>query len=134
MVTKSECAWNCQGNCRLCGGSCKVEHDAAVCPEAVRRAVHHSMRGLTVRERNMVGARNFHRHVIEKARGRDVYFSCRAKRRFRDETQAAKKGRQMARRYGVLSRVYYCRYCNGYHLTTKACRSQCESLLATVAA
>ena len=131
MVRKSECAWNCNGKCRLCNGDCKVRHDEGVCADAVRRAVHHSVRGgLPVRMRPMESARDRFRHATEGVRGWEVYRSCKSKQRYQTEDIANKKGKQMSRRYGYEQRPYYCKFCGGYHLTTKGCRCHEEVVAA----
>ena len=43
------------------------------------------------------------------------YNDCRRKIRFKDEHEAAKH----ARKYEKPLRVYYCAYCEGYHLSSR---------------
>lgn len=133
MIRKSECAWNCNGICRLCKGDCKVGCDASVCKDAVRKVVHHSVAGLPVRSRPMESARDRFRHATEGVRGWEVYRSCKSKHRYQTEDIANKEGKQMLRRYGNEQRSYYCRFCGGYHLTTKAYHRHDDELAVSAA-
>ena len=38
----------------------------------------------------------------------------------------------MMRRYGKPLRAYYCRFCGGYHLTSKVTKSEAEQLASAV--
>ena len=45
--------------------------------------------------------------------------TCKSKRRYQSPEIAHKEARQMARRYGKPMGSYYCKFCGGYHLTSK---------------
>lgn len=124
MVEKSKCAYHCKGKCLLCKRECKVELDMSICADAIRRAVHRSMQGLPVRRRPMESAKDRFRAATEGARGWDVYRSCKSKIRYKSDIRAEKEARRMFRRYGEESRIYYCKFCNGYHLATTHGKAQ----------
>ncbi len=44
---------------------------------------------------------------------------CLGKNRYGSRAHAEEAVRQMSRRFGVRYRIYWCRDCAGYHLTTK---------------
>ena len=56
---------------------------------------------------------------MEGSRGWAVYRTCKSKRRYQSPEIAHKEARQMARRYGKPMGSYYCKFCGGYHLTSK---------------
>lgn len=47
-------------------------------------------------------------------RNKTHYRDCKSKRRYQDYNQAAK----FSKKVGL--RVYYCRYCDGYHLSSRS--------------
>lgn len=131
MVRKRECAFLCKGNCRLCKGACSVQHDDMTCKDAIRRAVHHSEKwSIPVRMRPMESAKARFRLATEGSRGWEVYRTCKSKRRYQSPEIAHKEARQMARRYGKPMGSYYCKFCGGYHLTSKARRQNCPELVS----
>ena len=134
MVRKSECAYLCNGKCLLCKGECAIRHGDMVCADGVRRAIHHSMAGLPVRCRPFMGARGRHYAAIAHASGGEVYNTCTSKRRYHTDDRATKESRRMMRRYGKPLRSYYCRFCGGYHLTSKVTKSEAEQLARFVSA
>ena len=119
MVQKKDCAYLCSGNCLFCKGKCKALSDHSTCRLAVRRAIHHDMRGLTVRERLMESAHDRFRCATEGVRGYLVYRSCGSKRRYKTAVDANKGAKRIMRRFGSRLRAYYCRFCHGYHLTSQ---------------
>jgi hypothetical protein len=44
---------------------------------------------------------------------------CLGKNRYGSLAHAQEAARQLSRRFGVRYRIYWCRECAGYHLTTK---------------
>ena len=134
MVRKSECAYLCKGKCLLCKGACSIRHDDMVCADGVRRAVHHSMAGLPVRCRPQTGAKSRHYLAFANATGGEIYNTCTSKRRYRTDDRAIKMSRRMMRRYGKPLRSYYCRFCGGYHLSSRVTDSEAAQLLRFVRA
>ena len=128
MVRKHECAYLCNGKCLLCKGDCHVQHQDMTCPEAVRRAAHSysHIAGHPPKSYDLWTAKGRFDAAAEGERGFVVYRSCKSKRRFNSESVASKRAKEMTRRFGEKQRAYYCKFCNGYHLTTK-CREELEA-------
>jgi len=124
VVRKGLCAFLRQnGDCLVRRGPCVQQHDYAVCKDAVRRVVHvvrYSARKMP--EADLMSAKGRFRRQTRDARGADVYWSCKRKGRYPNENEARRAARKMALRYGQDMFHYYCKYCDGYHLTRKGRR------------
>lgn len=127
-VRKSLCAFlRSDGFCFVRRGPCDQKHDYAICRDAVRRVVH--IAGHVPKKMpsfDLSTAKKRFRHHTEDARGADVYWSCKRKDRYPNENDARRATRKMALRYGQTMYHYYCKYCEGYHLTKKAPRAKKE--------
>lgn len=73
------------------------------------------------------------RFATEGARGYDVYRSCTSKFRYKDEYSANKVAKRMAFDNGVVLRVYHCKFCSGFHLTSKPLHAEAASHFVAVA-
>lgn len=52
----------------------------------------------------------------------DQVKSCIMKQRYESEGSAQKARKRNLQIYGALQQIYYCAWCDGYHLTTTARR------------
>ena len=59
------------------------------------------------------------RAASEGVRGHLVYRGCISKKRYNDEYSAHKEAKRISFMCDTPLRVYHCRFCNGYHLTSK---------------
>lgn len=50
--------------------------------------------------------------------GNNLYRACLSKVKYRTLKYAELKAKQFTKKYGKPQYVYYCKYCQGYHLTT----------------
>lgn len=124
MVRKGLCAFlRPDGTCLVRRSRCIHEHDYAPCPDAVRRTLHsqysnpRKMHDLHLE--TAIG--RFKHHTQGSSRGK-VYWECARKSRYRTGNDASRAAKKMEMRYGTKMYYYYCRYCEGYHLTKKAPR------------
>lgn len=123
MVRKGECAFLCNGQCLFCHGECSVAHDEMVCRDAVRKAAHHDIRPRrSIRNLTARFSKYRYERATEGVRGFELYASCKSKFRYKTEFAANKAAKEKERKYGVAQRAYFCRFCGGYHLTTKRAR------------
>ena len=68
------------------------------------------------------------RAASEGVRGYLVYRECISKKRYNDEYSARKAAKRIAFIRDTPLRVYHCRFCNGYHLTSKCVTPDCHAL------
>lgn len=89
----------------------------------MRRVVHVEMnRERRMPDMDLMSAKGRFAHHVRGARGADVYWSCKRKGRYSNENDARRAARKMALRYGQTMHHYYCKYCEGYHLTKRVSR------------
>ena len=120
MTPKRLCAFLRDGRCLFLHDKCKWEHDDAPCPRAVRRVVHvEGVKSHRMCDPHLETARGRFYRQTRFARKGDVYWSCKRKGRYNAESDASRAARKMAFRYGTEMFYYYCKYCEGYHLTKK---------------
>jgi len=56
--------------------------------------------------------------------GKFKYFSCSRKVRYATQSEATRQARKAEKERGVEIRVYFCNFCNGYHLTKQMRRGK----------
>lgn len=125
LVTKRFCAFLRNGDCLFRRGEkCRWEHDDAPCKDAVRRQL------LLISKPEKKGKEKVQDPDLRTAKGRFakhtqdvhggiVYWACKRKSRYPNQNTANRAAKKMTVRFGVKMFVYYCRYCEGYHLTKK---------------
>ncbi len=126
IVRKGLCAFLREdGFCFVHRKACRFEHDYAPCPDAVRRAGHAPEGGRNAVVAGRVGhAVRFWMsprmaRVEDEVPGWIVYKTCKRKGRYTTENEASKAARRMEMRFGLKMRAYYCKFCEGWHLTKK---------------
>lgn len=122
LIRKGLCAFlRPNGFCLVRRELCVEKSDYAICRDAVRRATHMiSIPKAKVHEVDLSTAKARFRYHTRDARGADVFRSCKRKDRYPDENSARRATRKMAVRYGQTMYHYYCKYCEGFHLSKKA--------------
>lgn len=121
MTRKGLCAFlKGEDFCLVLRDKCKYEHEFAPCRLAVRKAnlygETHFFKPLTF---DKTTAKGRFASNTSRVRGADVYRSCTRKSRYKTNQEAQKAARKMSFMYGTEMRSYYCRFCEGYHLTKK---------------
>ena len=121
MVRKHECAYLCGGDCRLCKEACKCRDENDVCVDAVRKVSHSKCVNVLkpVKHYDLQTPKGRFRRHTEHVHGFEVYKSCISKKRWVSEHDANKWAKNFAARFGKQQHAYYCRFCEGYHLTTR---------------
>ena len=130
LIRKQLCAFlRADGYCFVRRKNCDKEHDYAPCKEAVRRAVHNYECGSKrMCDYHLENAEMRFKKHTEGFRGAEVYWACKRKSRYRNQIDAQKAARKMTLRHGVQMYSYYCKFCQGWHLTKKE-RKDKESVI-----
>lgn len=130
MIRKGLCAFlRSDGYCFIRRKNCDKEHDYAPCKDAVRRVIRrHEVVVKKMLDYHLESASNRFKKHTENIRGADVYWACKRKGRYRNQSDAQKASRKMTLRYGVQMYSYFCKFCQGWHLTKKARKGE-ESAL-----
>ena len=128
MIRKGLCAflWP-DGFCLFRREACDLEHDYAPCKYAVRRFISHAtVNKARIQDVDLSIASNRSRRNVQNAKSGVVHWSCKRKGRYKSERDAQRAARRMSMRYDVTMRHYYCKFCNGYHLTKKSYKEEGE--------
>ena len=56
--------------------------------------------------------------MTDLSHGKNLYRSCLSKRRYRTYHYALEQAKKYTEKYGKKQYVYWCEYCNGYHITS----------------
>lgn len=117
----SSCAWLRDGYCLMHKEDC----GCISCTDMVRKVRHHQLVTLHReshphrREFNLLSAKGrLQRRMYGVERG-IVYSACFGKKRYSTENRAKEVRRSCIRSGAEYIRIYHCRWCNGYHLTSK---------------
>ena len=122
MNIEVNCAWNRAGYCVMHKADCNCCGDCTACSDRVAKARHISMVSHPFkREFNMLSAKGRMQRRTEGVDGGVVYSQCTRKRRYAAWSRANEVLRCRMRHGADQLRVYHCRFCDGYHLTSK-CR------------
>lgn len=120
MVAIEQCAWITEdGYCRWHKDRC-CRTSPGACQACVHRA--HSRKGnycWIMKEYDMRTAKGRMQFHTRDAKGWRVFSQCKAKTRYADEFRAKEVARLRMRNGSEPLRVYYCVFCDGYHLTHK---------------
>lgn len=120
------CAWNRGGCCLIrkgdcdcvCGSDCSDRVAKMAKKEKQRRT--HTFHGGFLRHAILLKSPKARMRRITYGIDRGVIFSqCTSKKRYRTEYRANEVRRLCTRSRGQELRVYHCRWCDGYHLTSK---------------
>lgn len=121
MCKQAKCAFRKNdGYCLMHKASCDVLSPEGRCHDGAARAIPHKERWLwQVKAKYDLGtvAGRF-RHNTRNARGALVYSQCTKKARYENEYKAREVATSRMRNGADRLRVYYCAFCEGYHLTS----------------
>lgn len=126
MCKQSKCAFRkASGYCLVHKCECNVLHPEGRCRDGAARAIPHKERWLwQVKEKyDLRTSLGRFRHHTRNARGALIYSQCTKKTRYENEFRAHEVAIRRMRSGAPALRVYYCTYCEGYHLTSRFCRS-----------
>ena len=126
MCRKAKCAYlRDNGYCLMHKAVCNILHPDARCHDGVSRAFHIDREKLwkfdatydvtTSSGRFAYRTRNYRRGV--------VYSQCMKKERYPSESRAHEVARLRSASGAGMLRVYYCSFCEGYHLTKRCYHS-----------
>lgn len=120
MESTKECAYKkSNGYCLLHKCDCSVECNCA-CSDCVKKANHiHNAYGWLKREYNWKTPKGRMQYRTENYYGYLVYSQCTGKTRYPNEKRAKEVLKARMRGGAGYLRVYYCKFCSGYHLTHK---------------
>ena len=117
----SSCAWLRDGYCLMHKEDC----GCITCTDMVHKIKHRQNTfhvGSHRHEFNLLSVKGrLQRRMCGVERG-IVYSQCLGKKRYASESRAKEIRRNRIRRGAEYLRVYYCRWCNGYHLTKRPYR------------
>ena len=122
MCKQAKCAFRKNdGYCLMHKASCDVLNPEGRCHDGAARAIPHKERWLwQVKSKYDLGTVvGRFRHNTRNARGALVYSQCTKKERYDDEFRANEVAIRRMRSGGPSLRVYYCMFCEGFHITKR---------------
>ena len=117
----SSCAWLRDGYCLMHKEDC----GCIACTDMVHKVKHRRTPfhgGPHRHEFNLRSAKGRLQRLMYRVERGIVYSQCLGKKRYSSENHAKEIRRSCIRRGAEYLRVYYCRWCNGYHLTKRPYR------------